>query len=88
MLAYAVVWVSWLCPGGGWFAPVWPAKLRPLVCAPAARFELYDPARAATARAKVSALGPDAALFVCRGVRCRGPLSNWLQAVQFQEAHP
>ncbi len=87
MILFAVVWVAWICPGGGWFAPAWPAKLRPLVCAPQARLELYDPARAAAARRRVTELGADAALWTCRGVRCRGPISSWSLAVNFQEAH-
>lgn len=83
-----VAWISWVCPGGGWLAPAWPAKLRPLVCAPQARQELYDPARAAAARRRVQDLGPDAALYSCRGLRCLGPVSIWTQDVKFQEVTP
>lgn len=83
-----VIWTAWACPGGHWFTPAWPAKLRPLICAPQARYELYDPARAATARARVASLGADAALYTCRGLRCRGPISDWNTVVTFKENTP
>lgn len=88
MIFYAIVWIAWICPGGGWFAPAWPAKLHPLVCTPSPRLELYDPARAAAARRRVVALGAESALYACRGVQCRGPISSWSTVVNFQEAHP
>ena len=88
MTWFLVVWVAWVCPGGSWFAPAWPAKLRPVVCSPTARYELYDPARAAKARQRVAALGPDAALYTCRGLACRGPISSWSSVVTYQEATP
>jgi hypothetical protein len=87
VIYFLLAWTAWACPGG-WFAGIWPAPVRPLVCAPSARFELYDPARAAAARRRVSELGPSAALYVCRGLRCRGPISSWSQDVHFQEVSP
>jgi hypothetical protein len=83
-----VAWTAWACPGGGWFAPAWPAKLRPIICAPKVAFELYDPARSAAARARVAQLGDGAALYACRGLRACTPLSSWTSTVNFKEATP
>jgi hypothetical protein len=80
-----VAWTAWSCPGGGWFAPAWPAKLRQLVCAPRAAFELYDPASAAIARARVAKLGDGATLNACRGLRACIPISSWSSVVTFKE---
>ena len=87
MTWYAVAYLAWACPGG-WLGRLVPAAARPLVCSPRPAVELYDPARAAAARRRVSALGPPAALYACRAGRCRGPLSSWSSAVNFQELYP
>lgn len=79
-----VAWTAWSCPGG-LFGSLWPVQLRPLVCRPAPRLELYDPARAAAARRRVSELGPDASLSYCRGLRPCAVLSSWSEDVHFQE---
>lgn len=85
MIWTAVLWISWTCPGGllGGFVP---AAARPLLCAPAPRLELYDPARRGRAEARVRDLGAGAEIRACRGLRCSSNLADWTTDVKFKEA--
>ncbi len=80
-----VAWISWTCPGGP-ISGLVPAAARPLVCRPAPRHELYDPARRPRAQARVRELGAGAELRVCRGLRCSDNLADWTTDVKFKEA--
>jgi hypothetical protein len=69
--------IVWGCPGGWLGARAIPAALQPLVCAPAAMVEDYDPAQRRRAEDRVRQLGGGARLEECRlGRGCR-TISIW-----------
>lgn len=83
MTWYLVVAVAWNCPGG-WFAPIVPPPLRPLVCAPAAALDRYDPAQRGRAEARVRAAGPSTKFYRCDARRCREIEVRWSTEATFK----
>lgn len=88
MSALAVAFTVWLCPGTltvlGFSVPLIkiPASALPAlgaigVCTARPVVELYDPARAAAARARVLELGAPAQIYPVHGVVVGPPLVDW-----------
>lgn len=98
MTVLAVAFTAYLCPGAftllGFSVPLakFPDSAKPAlavagVCEARPTFELYDPARAPAARARVLALGKPAQLYEVRGgVAVGPPLVEWPTVPKFKEA--
>lgn len=82
MIWFAVLWISWTCPGGP-ASRLIPAALRPAVCAPAPAWERFS--RRGYAEYRVRELGAGSRLYACRGLRCSDNLADWTD-VKFKEA--
>jgi hypothetical protein len=85
MKVLAVVWTAYSCAGGASCGKIIPPAVQPYICHASPTLELYDPARARQARARVAALGAPAALIPCHGIVCGAPLSMWSTNVSFRE---
>lgn len=75
MTWFAVLWISWACPGGWLGSKAIPAPVRPFVCAASPAFAVLD--REERAVALVRAEGPGARLWRCRGFRCVETSLTW-----------
>lgn len=96
MRALAVAFTVWTCPGAvtvlGIQIPLarLPESAKPAlgalgVCQGRPAFELYDPARAGAARARVRDLGRPAQLYPIEGTRVGAPLVDWKNVADIKE---
>jgi hypothetical protein len=66
MTSLRVVAIVWACPGGWLGARTIPAAVQPLLCAPTALVEDYDPAQRRQAEDRARELGAGARLEACQ----------------------
>jgi hypothetical protein len=85
MTSLRVVAIVWACPGGWLGARAIPAAAQPLLCAPLALVEDYDPAQRRQAEDRVRHLGAGARLEECRLGRGCIKISDWRTIVEFKE---
>lgn len=90
MKALALVFTAYSCPGlVSWLPAVAkPALALVGVCKAKPAVELYDPARAAAARARVRALGAPAQLYPVDGLRIGDALVDWQLVASIKENTP
>ncbi len=95
MKALVVAFTVYICPGTvtflGFAIPLsrFPDSAKPAmavagVCEARPALEVYDPARAAAARARVVALGKPAQLYAVDGVVVGSPLVDWKTEAAFK----
>ena len=96
MRALAVAFTIWTCPGAvtvlGIQIPLarLPEAAKPAlgavgVCQARPVLELYDPARAEAARARVRELGRPAQLYQIEGIHVGAPLVDWKTVAEIKE---